>query len=306
MDVVVVGSVNVDTSIRVERFAQPGETVTGWDLRRDHGGKGANQAVAAARLGAQVGLVARVGDDGAASISHLQQQGVDVRYVAVSEGSPTGAAFIHVDDAGENVITVVPGANGSMAGEAVDASDVWLKTAPVVLAQLEIPLEAVRRASEHCAGLFVLNPAPARPLSAELLDGVDVLVPNAVELATLTGSSTVLDGRAAESAAQLAAHAASQVASLAVPRAVVTLGRRGAVVVDGRSVTQVEPFVVDSVDSTAAGDAFCGALAVALAEGRTLEEAAHWAAAAGALATTRRGAQASLPGRADVARMAGP
>lgn len=149
--------------------------------------------------------------------------------------------------------------------------------------------------------MFVLNPAPAQPLSAQLLNGVDVLVPNAVELATLTGGSTS-DGDATQSDADVA----SRIASLGVPRAVVTLGRRGAVVVDGRSVSRVEPFVVDSVDSTAAGDAFCGALAVGLAEGRTLGEAAHWAAAAGALATMRRGAQASLPERSAVARLIGP
>jgi len=284
--------------MRVDRLPSPGETVSGHDLRHDQGGKGANQAVAAARLGAETAMIGCVGDDeaGTGATSALAGEGIDVSGLTVAAGHPTGQAFISVDSLGENSIVVVDGANGLLTPDRVRLESARIASAGVLLCQLEVPISAVTAAAELAKGIVVLNPAPARQLPHDLLTRADVVVPNAGELATLAGAEalpTTID------------EITALVRLAGLDRAVVTLGARGALVVDGDRSLMIEAVPVDVVDTTAAGDAFCGALAVALSEGRSLEDAARWAAAAGAGAASVRGAQASLPNRSRVDRLAG-
>ncbi|NHC43790.1 ribokinase [Motilibacter aurantiacus] len=295
--VVVVGSCNEDVVVPVERLPVPGQTVLGGDRARFPGGKGANQAVAAARLGCDVTLVGRVGDDepGRSMLAALAAEGVAVGHVPTTAGVPSGAAFIAVDGVGENLIVVSPGANARLTPADVAAAEPLLSVADVLLCQLEVPVECVRRA----AGLaragrarVLLNPAPAVRLDRDLLDQVDVLVPNRTELGLLTGRPAPVTLDEALAAARL----------LPGLDVVVTLGGDGALVVgrDG-SAQHVPAAAVDAVDTVGAGDAFCAGLADALARGATLPEAVQWAVAVAGLATTRRGAQPAMPGREEVA-----
>jgi ribokinase len=259
--ITVVGSVNLDLVARVDELPRPGETVTGATLERVPGGKGANQAVACARLGAEVTLVCAVGGDLFADEALPREEGLDVRSTRVS--SPTGVAMILVDAAGENQIVVSPGANAEVGGFELAESD-------AVLCQLEIPDGAVVSAWEQATGLFCLNAAPARPIDVD----ADLTVVNRYELEVLTRR----DGLVA-----------------------VTLGAEGAVLLDdGEEVARAEPPQVDAVDGTAAGDAFTACLLVSLLEGRDHEEALRRACAAGAVAASRFGAQPSLPTAAEV------
>jgi ribokinase len=282
--IAVVGSINLDLVVAVERHPAPGETVVGGDRRELPGGKGANQAVAVARLGADVAMVGRVGADaqGTRLRDHLANEGIDVEYVVVDDDTPTGMALIAVDGAGENTIVVSPGANAHVgAGDVRAARDV-LTGAAVTLLQHEVPVSAVDAAIVAAGGTVVLNPAPARALTRQ----VDVLVPNRGELAGLTGRT----GDPAELARSL--HLAAAV--------VVTLGSQGVLVVEGDRAERIEAPRVNAVDTTGAGDAFCGALAQALAEGAELVEAARWAVRVAAVSVTRVGAQSGLPRREDV------
>lgn len=259
--VTVVGSVNLDLVARVERLPRPGETITGAALERVPGGKGANQAVACARLGADVTLVCAVGSDAFAEEALPQEERLDVRAARVS--APTGVAMILVDSTGENQIVVAAGANAEVGGFELAESD-------AVLCQLEIPDAAVVSAWEQATGLFCLNAAPARPIDVD----ADLTVVNRYELEVLKRR----DGLVA-----------------------VTLGAEGAVLLDdGEEVARAEPPQVDAVDGTAAGDAFTGCLLVSLLEGRDHEEALRRACAAGAVAASRFGAQPSLPTAAEV------
>lgn len=292
-EVVVVGSLNLDLVVRVQRHPVPGETVLGGDASRHPGGKGANQAVAAARLGRRVAMVGCVGDDDAGRFltDALAADRVDTAMVRAVVDTPTGMALITVDEHAENAIVVSPGANVRLTRDDVVAAAGMLAGAAVVLLQLEVPDEAVLAAAEAAAGTVVLNPAPARPLPAALLGRTDVLVPNRSELALLAGADVPsdLDGVAALAR------------SLHGPAAVVvTLGAQGALVVDGGTVTHIPPAAVTPVDTTAAGDAFCGALADALTGGSDLAAAAGWAARVAGVAVTRHGAQPSLPRRDEV------
>ena len=296
--VAVVGSLNLDLVVRVARLAGPGETVTGSDVFRNPGGKGANQAVAAARLGRRVAMVGCVGDDAAGRelLGSLADAGVDTARVRVLDGVPSGTAFITVGEDGENQIVVSPGANARLTAADVAAAGAALEAAAVTLLQLEIPLEAVAAAAATAAGRVVLNPAPVRGLPGDLLAEVDVLVPNRVELAQLAGAAvpeTVED--AADLAGRLPARAV-----------VVTLGADGALVVEDGRLEHVPSVPVRPVDTTAAGDAFCGGLADALAGGASLQEAAHRAVRVAAAACLRPGAQASLPTPADLEALPGP
>jgi ribokinase len=295
MSIVVVGSLNQDIVARVERHPLPGETVLSHGHFVAPGGKGGNQAVAAARLGQSVAMVGRVGADAAGRdmVAALLADGVDVTHVLTDEGA-TGVALITLDDAGENAIVVSPGANARLTAADVEDAAPLVSAASVVLLQLEVPLEAVAAAAALATGTVVLNPAPARPLPASLLERITVLVPNRSELGILAGQEEPHD-----------VAAAAALASRVAPTVVVTLGEDGAILVRGDDCLHVPAPPVVPVDTTAAGDAFCGALADGMARGHPLDEAVRWAVAAGAAATTRLGAQPSLPSRRHVESLLG-
>jgi len=289
--VLVVGSLNMDLVVPVPRHPKPGETVVGGDLRRFPGGKGANQAVAAARLGARVRMIGRVGADayGAELRRGLEAEGIETADVAELD-APTGVALIGVSEDGQNAIVVSPGANARLRPE--DLAPERFVGAGVAVLQLETPLATVRRAAElgRAAGARVLlNAAPAQALPEGLLKAVDLLVVNEFEAAQVAGAR---EPEGPEEALALARELARR-----VPVAVVTLGARGLVWagVEGEGV--LPAFEVRAVDTTAAGDAFVGGLAAALAAGEPLQPALRFASAAGALAATRPGAQPSLPHR---------
>lgn len=287
--IVVVGSLNMDLVVRTLRHPQIGETVIGYDFRTYPGGKGANQAVAAARLGGQVKMIGKVGNDqfGEALLQAVTEAGVDTRYIKKDENNPTGVAFITVDDRGKNTIVVASGANARLSPDDIDAAKEAFDGASILLLQLECPLIAVERAIEIAKAhdmQIVLNPAPAQLLDAHLLEQVDYLLPNQTELALLAGQETT------EAAIDV-------LLGLGVRKMVVTLGEEGALIVDKGQMLHLPAYQVPVVDTTAAGDAFAGAFAVALGEGLSIREAAIWGNAAGALTVTRAGAQPSLPWR---------
>ncbi|MEO7718120.1 MAG: ribokinase [Capsulimonas sp.] len=294
--VVVVGSSNTDMVARVARLPGPGETVLSDRFEMVAGGKGANQAVAAARLGAQVTFVARVGSDalGDQAIAGFQADGVDTTYVVRDETALTGVALIGVDAAcGENSIIVAPGANANLSPSDVEAASEAILYADVVICQLETPLEALKVVLEeaHAVGAtMVLNPAPAQSLSRDLLCYVDVLTPNETEAALLVGdvNASPLD-------------AARQLRALGVSSVVVTLGAAGALICDLDGETIIPGRHVETVvDTTGAGDCFTGALCVALAEGKDLRQSARFAVAAASLSVMKAGAQPSMPTRSEV------
>jgi ribokinase len=296
--VAVVGSLNMDLVIRVPELPGPGETVSGGDLFRNPGGKGANQAVAAARLGRRVAMVGCVGDDdaGRALLASLEADGVDRSRVRVVDGVPSGTAFITVSEDGENQIVVSPGANARLTEGDVAAAEAALRAARVTLLQLEVPLEAVAAAARTAGGRVVLNPAPVRDLPDELLGLLDVLVPNRVELAQLAGGPVP---QTVDEAVRLAGR-------LPARAVVVTLGADGALVVEDGQAGHVPAVPVRPVDTTAAGDAFCAGLADALAGGAGLRDAARRAVRVAAAACLRQGAQASLPTPAELETLPEP
>jgi ribokinase len=300
--IVVVGSLNMDLVTRAARRPQRGETLSGESFGMFVGGKGLNQAIAAARQGASVRMVGRVGVDdfGRRLRQTLEAAGVDAQLVAEDSATSTGVATIVLDAEGDNSIIVVPGANGRVGAEDVERASEAIAAADLLMLQLEVPLAAVLRAAQiaRAAGVRVLlnpAPAPAGPLPAELLRLVDVLTPNETETQSLTGLSAADDESAARAAAALRARGVGAV--------VLTLGARGALLADGERTVQVPGYVVQVVDTTAAGDAFCGALGTQLALGRPLEAAVSYANAAGALATTVLGAEPAMPGREAVERL---
>jgi ribokinase len=296
--IAVVGSLNHDVTIPVEVLPHPGETVMAvGPVLLGHGGKGGNQASAAAAMGGDVVMVARVGDDDAAALTRadLVARGVMTSLVRTTAGSRTGTATIIVDKTGDNIIVVDAGANASLS--TTDVSGPLVSSAAVVLVQLEIPLETVKAAVRNAGGLVVLNPAPAQALDEELLAAVDVVVPNRHELGRLSGQGT--PGSVPEVLAM--------VERLPLDfDVVVTLGPDGALAASRRRrrAYLVPSPAVAAVDATGAGDAFCGALAVGLAEHRSLEEAASLAVAAASLSTTAPGARGRLARREEAAPLA--
>ena len=289
--VVVVGSLNVDLVVGLERMPAPGETVMGATLERHPGGKGLNQAVAAARLGARVSMIGTVGSDdsGVWLQGIVRAEGIDATGI-ISAGGPSGTALIEVDPTGMNRIVVIPGANAALTAADVTAAINAIDDVAVVLTQGEIPLEAITAAmaaGRACGARTILNPAPVRDYPTSLLALVDFLVPNEHEAAHLSGLPTdsLVD------ASEAARHFTGQ----GVPNAIITRGARGAVWVSPSSSGSVAAYRVTPVDTVAAGDAFCGGLAAALASGDPLPVALRWASAAGALATTIAGAVPSLP-----------
>ncbi len=292
-DVVVIGSVNNDVTVMTPRLPRPGETVIGTRHFVGPGGKGANQAVAVARLGGNVGLVAVVGDDelGEAMRAGLAGEGVGVSAVEIDPEAATGIAVITVDADAENTIVVSPGANRLLTPGVVERNAAVISSARVVVAQLEVPVEAVLAAARISTGVFCLNPAPAQSLPSELLDRVDVLVPNRSELSVLAGRDDLVGAADVPDAARaIRPHGTT----------VVTLGSDGAMLVGQESVDRYGALPVEAVDPTGAGDAFCGALAFSLSRGDDIETAVAFSTAAGALAVTRAGAQAGMPTLAEV------
>lgn len=292
--IVVVGSSNTDMVVKAARIPAPGETVLGGAFVMAAGGKGANQAVAAARLGAEVTLVARLGADplGDEAIAGYQKDSILTDLIVRDPDRPTGVALILVDAHGENSITVALGANEALSPDDVERAAERIGAADAVVMQLEVPLAAVERAAAiaSAAGVpVILDPAPAPDggLPAALLHNVTCLKPNESEAERLTGIR-VGDPASAERAARA-------LQELGPRTVIITLGSQGAIVVDGAAVHHVPAYRVAAVDTTAAGDAFTGALAAAVGAGAALVEAVRRAAAAGALAATRMGAQPSLP-----------
>ncbi len=298
--IVVVGSSNTDMIIRMERIPRPGETVLGGEFSTAAGGKGANQAVAAARAGGSVTFVARVGRDlfGDEALKGFGADGIDITHIIRDSSAPSGVAFIFVDANGENSIAVASGANGNVSPSDVAAAGEAISRASIFLMQLEIPLEAVTAAAEtaHEHGVrVILNPAPARELPASLLGMVSILTPNETEAELLTGIP-VTDERSA-------GKAANALMDMGIGTVLITMGARGVFAAEGSMRELVPGFRVEAVDTTAAGDVFNGALAVALAEGTPLREAVRFACAAAALSVTKLGAQPSAPIRSEIERM---
>lgn len=298
--IIILGSVNTDLVIRGPRLPVPGETVIGGEFYQACGGKGANQAVAAARAAREeVTFIAAVGDDdfGRQAREQFARERLDCQFLKVVRKTPTGVALIVVDQKGENLIAVASGANNFLEPADIDAvPDEVLRSAKVFLACLESPLDTVLRGLVRAKGfglLTILNPAPATPeiCRGEMLRYVDVITPNEGEAALLTGAGL------SDPARPMAA--VQKLQELGCGRAVITLGAEGCLVVENELIS-IPGYEVDAVDTTAAGDAFNGALAVALAEGRSIVDAARWATRASAIAVTRPGAQPSLPTRAEI------
>ena len=290
--IVVIGSANTDMIVRTTHIPKAGETVLGNDFIQSRGGKGANQAVAAARLGAQVTFVARLGKDnlGQAAFAAYEKERINTSYIVWDEQAPTGVALIMIDSEGENIICVAPGANAKLLPVDILKAEEAIKSADCLLLQLEIPLEtveyAIRLASKYHVRV-VLNPAPMARLSEDLLKMVDVLTPNETEAARLTGNHL--------SHPRDLAYDVNR--KYGVRNVIVTMGKEGAVLSSlyNPSPIEVPAFPVEALDATGAGDAFNGGLVVALARGDPLEEAVVYANAVGALATTKEGAQSSSP-----------
>lgn len=294
--IVVVGSVNMDLVVASPRLPEAGETLLGGPLRMFPGGKGANQAVAAARLGADVSFIGCVGRDawGSELRSTLAAEKIDVTHLIARGGETTGVAVITVDASGQNTIVVAGGANLAVTTRDVEAAREAIEQADAIIMQLETPVAAVQRAAEIARGAdvpVVLNAAPAPPLPAALLELIDVLIVNESEGRLLAGlpDETV-------SQAQIASH----LSAVSRGHVIITLGRQGAVHYDGQTLTKRDAFAVKSVDTTAAGDAFVGALAVGWCEGLSVPEVLSFACAAGALAVMKMGAIPSLPTRGEV------
>ncbi len=297
MKIAVVGSSNTDMILKVPRIPKPGETILGGTFATAAGGKGANQAVAAARAGGEVSFIARVGDDmfGAQAVSGFEADNINVDYVLTDPKKPSGVALIYVDECGENSIGVASGANAGLSPGDVSEAAAEIRSADILLMQLETPLETIHKAAAIAgeAGVrVILNPAPSCPLDDNLLSILSVITPNESEAELLTGIP-VTDIASAEAAA-------AALLQRGVEVVIITLGKQGAFVKTKNLSEAISGFEVEAVDATAAGDVFNGSLSVALAEGKPLQKAVRFANAAAALSVTKLGAQPSAPGRKEI------
>lgn len=295
--IVVVGSSNMDLVAKAPRIPVAGETLTGTDFFMLPGGKGANQAVAAAKLGAEVIFVAKLGKDvfASKSLENFKSVNINTKHIEQLDGVPSGIAIIAVDDKGENIIIVVPGANGKLMPADVDKAESDIANAAVVVCQLEVPIETVERAAKlaNKNGVpFILDPAPARQLSDELLSMVDIIKPNETEAEILTGIKVTDEASAAKAADVLLAKGVETV--------IITLGEKGLMLATKDAKEMMATNKVKAVDSTAAGDAFTGSLAYGLANGQSLKDAAVYANTVAAISVTRLGAQSSMPTKEEV------
>jgi ribokinase len=303
-NVVVVGSLSVDFVMRVPRRPEKGETLTGFDFNTFVGGKGNNQALAAARAGAEVHMVGCVGEDsyGTTLANKLSASGVNIDNLVRRSDVGTGIANIYVDPQGDNSIVIIPQANATLNDEVLSAASATIRGAGILMLQLECPLESSTKAAQiaHANGVQVmLNPAPAPPsgdLPADLWKSIDLLVPNQTEAEILTGIKCADISSAEKAARALQAKGAKEV--------ILTLGEDGALILDRNgATTHVPAFKVTPTDTTAAGDAFCGACAASLANGASLQEAVRVGCAAGGLATMKAGAEPSLPTRDEIEKL---
>jgi ribokinase len=294
---VVIGSSNTDMVTKTERLPSPGETVLGKTFLMAAGGKGANQAVAAARMGGEVVFIAKVGDDifGKQAVKLFEQEGIDTSFIATDPVNPSGVALITVDARAENCIVVASGANANLLPDDLSKAEEKIKNASLILMQLEIPLQTVEYVAEIASIKnipLVLNPAPACALSDELLSRIYIITPNQKEAEMLSGIA-ISDKTSAENAAKA-------LAARGVKVVLITLGEKGALLLDNGVFHWIPSPTVKPLDTTAAGDVFCGALVAALAEGKPVKDAASFACVAAALSVTKMGAQSSVPTRKEV------
>jgi len=290
--IIVVGSCNTDMVIKAERLPVPGETILGGTFLMNSGGKGANQAVAAARMGGDVTLISKTGNDlfGKQSVVLYNSENINTEFIYSDSKLPSGVALITVDSRGENCIVVASGANGNLKPEDIDKSITAIESADIILMQLEIPIETVEYVAELGAlkgKIIVLNPAPAQALTNSLLRNIDIIVPNKSEAEILSGIK-VIDAKSAKRAADI-------ISKKGVDNVVITLGSQGALILEKNIYHLVPAHVVEAVDTTAAGDTFCGSLCVGLANQKSLLDAVKLAVKASAITVTRMGAQSSLP-----------
>lgn len=297
LPIYVIGSSNTDMVVKTDYLPRPGETVIGGTFLMNAGGKGANQAVAAAKAGGDVSFIAKVGNDifGRQAIEQFQRENVKATFVTVDSDSPSGVALISVDQQGENCIVVAPGANNELSIHDVEGALASISAPAIVLLQLEIPIETVEYAIKRCSekGLsIILNPAPAQQLSADTFEHLHIITPNESESELLTGVA-IKDLASAKEAGE-------KLYNMGVQHIVITLGSKGAYLHNKDTSELIPSPLVTASDTTAAGDCFNGALAVALAEGKSMGDAISFACKAAAISVTRMGAQSSLPYRKEV------
>ena len=295
--IIVIGSCNTDMVIKADRLPIPGETVIGGTFFMNPGGKGANQAVAAARLGGKVSFISKTGNDvfGKQSIELYNTEGINTNYISSDENSPSGIALITVDSHGENCIVVASGANALLSPEDIESARAEIETGAIVLMQLEIPIETVEYAAELANKKnikVILNPAPARALSDKLIKSLYIITPNESEAEILSGIK-VKDWESAKKAAKVIHAKGANIV-------VITLGSKGSLIYENDEYHHVEALKVDAVDTTAAGDTFSGTLCVGLSEGKSIIDAVKLATNACAVTVTRMGAQSAIPYRKEL------
>jgi len=293
----VIGSSNTDMVIKSDKLPAPGETVIGGTFMMNPGGKGANQAVAAARMGGNVTFVSKIGNDlfGKQSVEGYIAEGIKTDYIFTDTGNPSGIALISVDAKGENCIVVAPGANATLSPDDISMAKAEIESSELLLMQLEIPMETVEYAAEiaYSKGIrVILNPAPAQTLSSKLLTCLYMIIPNKTEAEMLSGIK-VTDWESAKNAADV-------ISEKGVEIVVITLGSQGALIKDGELYHRIDAVPVEAVDTTAAGDTFCGSLCVGLTDGMTIPDSVRFACKASAISVTRMGAQSSIPYRKEI------